>query len=186
MRCSWPGRSYSSGYVRPAAESARPNKSWSSGAVRTAVVDRGQRVGDVGRAARRIQFSGTPSRLHAHLGGRHRGLSRSAPAHLVTGGRAADRLRGGESVERPDAGAAGTRAGVLAIIALRLAPISWGPGAILQNHKPVELCITASSAYQHLFGGLGFLLLVLLTREPLPDPSPQAWWAGATWWCSAL
>lgn len=69
----------------------------------------------------------------------------------------------------------GTRADVLSVIALIFAPVFWGMGSILQRRMPVRLSPAASSGYQHLFGGLGFLLILLFVHEPLPNPTPSAW-----------
>ena len=71
----------------------------------------------------------------------------------------------------------GTRADVLSVIALIFAPMFWGMGSILQRRIPVRLSPAASSGYQHLFGGLGFLLVLFFVREPLPNPTPSAWGA---------
>jgi drug/metabolite transporter (DMT)-like permease len=70
--------------------------------------------------------------------------------------------------------AGGVRADVLSVVALALAAIAWAMGSVLQNRNPVDLALRVSSGYQHLAGGLGFLVLVLLMREPLPRPQPQA------------
>lgn len=69
------------------------------------------------------------------------------------------------------------RAGMLALGALLLAPISWSLGSILQQRRPVKRPVLVTSAYQHLFGGLGFVVAMLLTSEPRPSPSPDAWLA---------
>jgi len=68
-------------------------------------------------------------------------------------------------------------ADVLTIIMLLVAPITWAVGSILQLRRPVRTSPLVSAAYLHLFGGLGFLALFLLTREPLPSPSAAAWGA---------
>ena len=70
--------------------------------------------------------------------------------------------------------AGGVRADVLSVVALGLASIAWAAGSVLQNRNPVDLALRVSSGYQHLAGGMGFLVLVLLMREPLPRPQPQA------------
>jgi len=70
--------------------------------------------------------------------------------------------------------AGGIRADVLSVVALGLASIAWAAGSVLQNRNPVDLPLRVSSGYQHLAGGIGFLVLVLLMREPLPRPQPQA------------
>lgn len=71
----------------------------------------------------------------------------------------------------------GIRADVLSVVALTAAPVFWAGGVIIQSRNPVDLSMRVSSAYQHLFGGLGFLLLVLLTGEPAPAPREEAWMA---------
>jgi len=70
--------------------------------------------------------------------------------------------------------AGGVRADVLSVAALALAAIAWAMGSVLQTRNPVDLALRVSSGYQHLAGGIGFLVLVLLMREPLPRPQPQA------------
>jgi len=42
---------------------------------------------------------------------------------------------------------------------------------------PVSLSIEVSAGYQQIFGGLGFVVLVLLTGEPRPTPTTDAWLA---------
>ncbi len=71
----------------------------------------------------------------------------------------------------------GMKADVLAVLALLGAPISWSAGSVLQNRRTVSLAPQVSAGYQSLFGGLGFLVLVLLFREPKPVPTDQAWLA---------
>lgn len=68
----------------------------------------------------------------------------------------------------------GVQADVLSVAALTLGAASWAAGSVLQTRNPVDLPLRTSSGYQHLTGGLGFLVLVLLMREPLPRPQPQA------------
>lgn len=69
------------------------------------------------------------------------------------------------------------RADAFATIALIIAPVSWSLGSILQQRRPLPLPPTASSGCQQLIGAAGFLLLALAYGEPIPDPSPEAWWA---------
>ncbi|MBU1660333.1 MAG: EamA family transporter [Chloroflexi bacterium] len=71
----------------------------------------------------------------------------------------------------------GVRADIGAVIGLLLAGLSWGTGSVLQSRRPVALTAQVSSGYQHLFGSLGFILMVLLLREPLPAPTTEAWLA---------
>lgn len=68
-------------------------------------------------------------------------------------------------------------ADLLTICALLAAPITWAIGSILQLRRPVRVRPLVSAAYLHLFGGIGFVALFFLAREPLPAPSPEAWGA---------
>ena len=65
-------------------------------------------------------------------------------------------------------------ADILASGALLLAALSWASGTVLQQRRPVSLSPQASSAYQQIIGGLGFLALVLLFQEPYPQPTKEA------------
>jgi drug/metabolite transporter (DMT)-like permease len=71
----------------------------------------------------------------------------------------------------------GIRADVLAVLALLGAPISWSVGSVLQKRQAVSLAPQVSAGYQSLFGGLGFLILVVIFGEPKPVPTNQAWLA---------
>lgn len=64
---------------------------------------------------------------------------------------------------------------LLPIVALFFAPFSWGIGSILQQRRPVRLSPEMSSSYQQLTGGLFFVAIALLTREPVPEPEGHAW-----------
>jgi drug/metabolite transporter (DMT)-like permease len=66
---------------------------------------------------------------------------------------------------------------ILSLLALVLASISWTLGSLLQSRMPVSLSIEVSAGYQQIFGGLGFGVLVLLTGEPRPTPTTDAWLA---------
>ena len=68
-------------------------------------------------------------------------------------------------------------ADALSILMLLVAPITWAAGSILQLRRPVRTTPIVSAAYLHLFGGIGFLALFLLTGERLPSPSLFAWGA---------
>jgi len=71
----------------------------------------------------------------------------------------------------------GTTADVLAVIALLLAPLFWSMGSVwLQRRRP-DLTVRAISGWQHLLGGSGFLVVILLRGEPLPRPTGEAWLA---------
>lgn len=66
---------------------------------------------------------------------------------------------------------------IASLLALVLASISWTLGSLLQSRRPVSLSIEVSAGYQQIFGGLGFVVLVLLTGEPIPTPTTDAWLA---------
>ncbi len=70
-----------------------------------------------------------------------------------------------------------TQADLLSVLALIIAPVSWGVGMLYQRRRPVALNPFVSSGYQQIFGGLGFAIMSILLREPMPTPSVEAWWA---------
>jgi drug/metabolite transporter (DMT)-like permease len=63
------------------------------------------------------------------------------------------------------------------VAALLGASIVWAFGTVLQRRRPVGVTPLVSSAYQMLWGGLGFLVVLLVAREPLPTPTTEAWLA---------
>jgi drug/metabolite transporter (DMT)-like permease len=63
------------------------------------------------------------------------------------------------------------------LLLLALSPISWAFFALYLKRKPLTLSVFTVSAYQHLFGGLGFLVLSLFWHEPMPTPTAAAWGA---------
>lgn len=67
------------------------------------------------------------------------------------------------------------RADMLSLIALLCAPIAWCLGSAYQQRSQISQPIMVSSAYQQLIGGVVFVLLALLTREPWPQPATEAW-----------
>jgi drug/metabolite transporter (DMT)-like permease len=71
----------------------------------------------------------------------------------------------------------GTSNDVLAVIALVAGSITWSMATVLQARKPVGSGPGVSSGYQQLFGCLGFVVVMLLLREPMPTPSTRAWLA---------
>jgi drug/metabolite transporter (DMT)-like permease len=71
----------------------------------------------------------------------------------------------------------GVRADTVAILALMGAPVTWAAGSVLQARRPVRHSPRTSSAYQMLFGAIGFALVIFLIREPLPTPTTEAWLA---------
>jgi drug/metabolite transporter (DMT)-like permease len=72
---------------------------------------------------------------------------------------------------------AGVKADLFGVLAVLLAAVSWGTGSLILNRRPVGVPLLVSAAYQHLFGGAGFLAAAVLLHEPLPHPLPEAWWA---------
>jgi len=73
----------------------------------------------------------------------------------------------------------GVRGDSLSILALLLAALSWAAGTVVQSRRPVKLGIYANSAYQNLFGAMGFLTLSFLLGEPASSPIAEAWIAWA-------
>jgi drug/metabolite transporter (DMT)-like permease len=63
------------------------------------------------------------------------------------------------------------------MVALIFAPIFWSAGTIIQKRRVRNLSPWVNSAYQQFFGGMGFLVMSLILREPLPTPSSDAWMA---------
>lgn len=61
------------------------------------------------------------------------------------------------------------------IVSLIMASGSWAAGLVLQRRKLLRPDPVVSSAWQQLFGGGGFLVLVLCTRETIPHPGTMAW-----------
>ena len=68
---------------------------------------------------------------------------------------------------------------LLAVLALLVAPISWGAGAVLQGRRKIAAEPLASAGFQQVVGGVAFLLIALAVGEPSPDPTPESWggWA---------
>ena len=71
----------------------------------------------------------------------------------------------------------GVERDVLSILALAVAAVTWAAGTVLQSRRRVQLGLQASSAYQHLAGGLGFVVLSRLAGEPVAYPVREAWYA---------
>jgi drug/metabolite transporter (DMT)-like permease len=69
----------------------------------------------------------------------------------------------------------GSRAELVPALALCAAVVLWGSGMVLQKRRPVSLSGEANSGYQLLFGSVALLLAALITREPHPHPTPEAW-----------
>ena len=68
-------------------------------------------------------------------------------------------------------------ADLVTILMLIAAPICWSVGTLLQVHRPMTVSPLVSSAYLHLMGAIGFIILFFVTREPWPTPTPEAWGA---------
>lgn len=77
------------------------------------------------------------------------------------------------------ADAAGAPLEVASLVALLLAALTWSVGSVLQRRHPVGVSPLVSAGYQMLFGSVGLLLAALLTGEPRPTPTPEAWLAWA-------
>lgn len=69
-------------------------------------------------------------------------------------------------------GLQGDLAGVAAVV---VAAISWGAGSVWLNRRPVGVDSIAAAGLQQLFGGFGFLAMVAIVAEPLPNPSGEGW-----------
>jgi drug/metabolite transporter (DMT)-like permease len=69
----------------------------------------------------------------------------------------------------------GSGADALSVLALLVGALSWGGGSLYQRRRHIGLDPVVSSGYQQLFGGVGMAILALLSREPLPRPTPAAW-----------
>ena len=69
----------------------------------------------------------------------------------------------------------GVHADTLSVLVMVLGSLCWAGGTVLQARRKVQLSPTVSSGYQMLFGGLGFVIMAFILREPLPHPIPQAW-----------
>ena len=73
----------------------------------------------------------------------------------------------------------GTSAETWAVVALLAAPLSWAAGSIWMQRQRPDLGPLTVAATQQICGGIGFLILILLTREPKAAPTPEAWGAWA-------
>jgi drug/metabolite transporter (DMT)-like permease len=73
----------------------------------------------------------------------------------------------------------GSRSDIVAVLALLLAVVSWGIGSVIQKRRPIALSGEVNSSYQMMFGSFFLLAASLLTGEPRPHPTPDAWLAWA-------
>ncbi|MBN1594699.1 EamA family transporter [candidate division FCPU426 bacterium] len=67
--------------------------------------------------------------------------------------------------------------GLHSVLFLLLATLFWAFTSVLMKRRSLTLSSLTISGYQHLFGGLGFVVLSLFFKEPLPAPTPAAWLA---------
>ncbi|MBT3317513.1 EamA family transporter [bacterium] len=63
------------------------------------------------------------------------------------------------------------------MIGLLLAPLTWAAGTVWYIRRTPSLNVTVISGWQHLFGAVGFLIVMLIRQEPMPNPTPTAWGA---------
>lgn len=73
----------------------------------------------------------------------------------------------------------GVRGDLLAVVALIIASISWSGGTVLQSKRHATVTPLVNSGYQMLIGGVFFAVMALITNEPLPHPTTEAWLAWA-------
>lgn len=66
---------------------------------------------------------------------------------------------------------------LFAFILLVISPMLWTSGSIYSQRRQPKLEPVVVSAYQQLFGGIGFLILSPLLGEHWSNPSPAAWLA---------
>ena len=58
---------------------------------------------------------------------------------------------------------------------LIIACVSWGLGSIIQSRNKTGMAPEVSSAWQQLSGAFGLTLFAVLSHEPLPSPTNEAW-----------
>lgn len=71
----------------------------------------------------------------------------------------------------------GSRGDVLSVAALLLAPLFWALGSIWLQRRRLDLGVRAIAGWQQLLGAGSLLVMALVTREPVPAPSREAWLA---------
>lgn len=71
----------------------------------------------------------------------------------------------------------GVQADTIATLALLAAATAWSTGSVYQARNQLALTPRVSSAYQMLFGSIGFAILALVLKEPAPTPNTEAWLA---------
>ncbi len=73
----------------------------------------------------------------------------------------------------------GVTSDLLGIIVVVFAAVSWGLGSIIVNRRQLDLDPIVVASWQQLVGGVGFAVIALAVREPLPQPTAEAWMAWA-------
>lgn len=68
-----------------------------------------------------------------------------------------------------------TRVDLLTMGALLLSPFSWAAGSVLVARRSTAMGPIASSAFQHVVGGVVLAGAAIMVREPTPTPTIQAW-----------
>ncbi len=71
----------------------------------------------------------------------------------------------------------GNTADVMGVVALLLAPLFWAIGSIWFQRRKPDLTVRVVSGWQMIFGGVGFLAVILVRGEGLPHPTAEAWMA---------
>ena len=69
----------------------------------------------------------------------------------------------------------GLRGDLSGVGAVVFGAISWGAGSVWVNRRPLGIDSVATAGLQQLFGGFGFLAVVVVFAEPLPQPSGEGW-----------
>src|SRR5690606_25054151 len=68
----------------------------------------------------------------------------------------------------------GVQADTIATLALLAAAVAWSSGSVYQARNQLNLAPRVSSAYQMLFGSIGFAVLAFVLKEPAPTPNTEA------------
>jgi drug/metabolite transporter (DMT)-like permease len=66
---------------------------------------------------------------------------------------------------------------LVSVAVVFFAAVSWGAGSVWLNRRPPATDSVATAGLQQLYGGFGFLAMVAIMAEPLPNPTPEAWGA---------
>lgn len=70
----------------------------------------------------------------------------------------------------------GVGAGLVDTVVLVGAAMAWAGGIVIQQRNQIDLPPQTSSAYQQLFGGIGFLILMVLFGETVPQSVDSSAW----------